>query len=134
MELRPLGSFGLETDSMRAPFEEIWDAFFRAQVLVFRGQKLAANEYLTFARQFGRPEPHVIDQFHHPEHADILILSNRTKNGEPIGLADAGTYFHTDYSYPEVPARAPLLYSFEWPRKGADPLSAAQYSATAVSP
>ena len=59
MELRPLGSFGLETDSMRAPFKDIWDAFFRGQVLVFRGQKLAANEYLTFARQFGRPEPHV---------------------------------------------------------------------------
>src|SRR5213595_2322260 len=129
MELRPLGSFGLETDSMRAPFKEIWDAFFRAQVLVFRGQKLAANEYLTFARQFGRPEPHVIDQFHHPEHADILILSNVKKDGAPTGLADAGTYFHTDYSYLEVPARATLLYSIQVPSKGGDTLFANQYAA-----
>src|SRR5207302_7847124 len=100
-----------------------------AAVLAVRGQKLTSSEYLKFARQFGRPEPHVIDQFHHPEHADILILSNRTKNGEPIGLADAGTYFHTDYSYLDVPARATLLYSIEVPKKGGDTLFADQYSA-----
>src|SRR5438552_2203115 len=75
-------------------FEDIWDAFFAGQILVFRGQKLAAAQFLDFARRFGRPEPHVIDQFHHPEHADILILSNETKeDGAPLGLADAGTYF-----------------------------------------
>src|SRR5712691_1091194 len=129
MELRKLGAFGLEADSREAPFNEIWDAFFRAQVLVFRGQKLSATEYLRFARQFGRPEPHVIDQFHHPEHADILILSNVQKNGQPIGLADAGTYFHTDYSYLDVPAKATLLYSIEVPKVGGDTLFANQYAA-----
>ena len=29
--------------------------------------------------------------------------------GFVTGLADAGTYFHTDYSYLEVPARATAL-------------------------
>src|SRR3954468_14386167 len=120
MRVRKLGSFGAETQSMSAPFPEIWDAFFASQVLVFRGQELTPERYLSFARQFGRPEPHVIDQFHHPEHADILILSNREKDGKPIGLADAGTYFHTDYSYLPVPARATLLYSIEVPKKGGD--------------
>jgi taurine dioxygenase len=127
--LTPLGAFGAETDSMDAPFREIWDAFFASQVLVFRGQRLTASEFLSFARQFGRPEPHVIDQFHHPEHADILILSNVQKNGQPIGLADAGTYFHTDYSYLDIPARATLLYSIEVPKKGGDTLFADQYAA-----
>jgi taurine dioxygenase len=84
---------------------------------------------LRFGSQFGRPEPHVIDQFHHPEHADILILSNVRKNGEPIGLADAGTYFHTDYSYLDVPARATLLYSIQVPKKGGDTVFADQYAA-----
>src|SRR3954467_9359705 len=129
MKMKKLGSFGAEAESIKAPFPEIWDAFFAAQVLVFRGQKLSPTEYLGFARKFGRPEPHVIDQFHHSEHADILILSNRKKNGEPIGLADAGTYFHTDYSYLEVPARATLLYSIEVPGKGGDTLFANQYAA-----
>src|SRR5258708_29125694 len=129
MELRKLGAFGLEADSIEAPFKEIWDAFFRAQVLVLRGQELSASEFLTFGRQFGRPEPHVIDQFHHPEHADILILTNVQKNRQRIGLADAGTYFHTDYSYLEMPARATLLYSIEVPKIGGDTLFADQYTA-----
>jgi taurine dioxygenase len=33
-----------------------------------------------------------------------------------MGLADAGTYFHTDYSYLEVPARCTILYAIEMPR------------------
>ena len=129
MRLTKLGSFGLEGEGIEFPFKEIWDAFFQGQVLVFRNLKLSAEKYREFARQFGRPEPHVIDQFHHPEHADILILSNREKDGKPVGLADAGTYFHTDYSYLDVPARATLLYSIEVPKKGGDTLFADQYAA-----
>jgi taurine dioxygenase len=129
MRLRKLGAFGAEADEISPRFAEVWDAFFASQVLVFRAQKFTPPAYLAFARQFGRPEPHVIDQFHHREHADILILSNRQKDGQPIGLADAGTYFHTDYSYLDVPARCTLLYSIEVPKKGGDTLFADQYAA-----
>jgi len=129
MRLTKLGSFGLEADAIGPDFRKVWDAFFAGQILVFRNLQLEAAEFLEFARQFGKPEPHVIDQFHHPEHADILILSNVRKDGAPIGLADAGTYFHTDYSYLEVPARATLLYSIEVPAKGGDTLFANQYAA-----
>jgi alpha-ketoglutarate-dependent taurine dioxygenase len=137
LELNPLSpAFGIEArgvDLVQPPsdraFREIEQAFFEAQVLVLRGQRLRARQFLEFARRFGPPEPHVIDQFHHPEHADILILSNRTRNGEPVGLADAGTYFHTDYSYLDVPARCTILYSIEVPKKGGDTLFADQYAA-----
>jgi taurine dioxygenase len=110
-------------------FEELESAFYKHQVLVARAQKLTPDQFLQFARRIGPPEPHVIDQFHHSEHADILILSNVTKNGKPIGLADAGTYFHTDYSYLKVPARATMLYSIQVPKKGGDTLFANQYAA-----
>jgi len=130
MQLKKLSAgFGAEAGDFGAAFQEIWDAFFTAQVLVFRGLELTADRFLAFGRQFGRPEPHVIDQFHHPEHADILILSNRKQDGEPVGLADAGTYFHTDYSYLDVPARCTMLYSVEVPKKGGDTLFADQYAA-----
>ena len=137
LELRKLGDrFGLEASGVdlsqpleATQFRKIEEAFFAGQVLVFRGQKLTARQFLEFARRFGPPEPHIIDQFHHPEHADILILSNRRKDGKPIGLQDAGTYFHTDYSYLDVPARATLLYSLEVPEKGGDTLFANQYAA-----
>jgi taurine dioxygenase len=131
MEFRKLSAgFGVESAAFDAPFQEIWDAFFAAQLLVFRGLRLSAEQFLSFARRFGRPEPHVIDQFHHPEHADILILSNRMgADGRPAGLADAGTYFHTDYSYLDIPARCTMLYSIEVPKKGGDTLFADQYAA-----
>jgi len=137
LQLRKLSpGFGLEASGVdlsqplsKTALREIERAFYDGQVLVLRAQKLSAGQFLDFARRFGRPEPHVIDQFHHPEHADILILSNVKQNGQPTGLADAGTYFHTDYSYLEVPARATMLYSLAVPRVGGDTLFANQYAA-----
>ncbi|MGQ0509837.1 MAG: TauD/TfdA dioxygenase family protein [Betaproteobacteria bacterium] len=127
--MRKLGAFGAEADRIDPDFARVREAFFASQVLVFRGQSFQPTSYLSFARQFGSPEPHVIDQFHHPEFADILVLSNRKRDGQPVGLADAGTYFHTDYSYLDVPARCTMLYSIEVPAKGGDTLFADQYAA-----
>src|SRR6476620_2691356 len=130
MEFRQLSAgFGAEAERIPADFSAVWDLFFASQVLVFRKQKFSATQFLEFARQLGRPEPHVIDQFHHPECADTLILSNVVRNGQPTGLADAGTYFHTDYSYLDVPARCTLLYSIQVPKQGGDTLFADQYAA-----
>ena len=127
--------FGVETrdvDLRRlddATWAEVERAFYGGQVLAIRGQELAPRDFVAFARRFGPPEPHVIDQFHHPDDPNILILSNRRRDGQPVGLADAGTYFHTDYSYLQVPARATTLYSVEVPSRGGDTLFANQYAA-----
>ena len=134
---RPLApDFGLEIDALDlaqplddATFADVERAFYRGQVLVIRGQRLTPAQFIAFARRFGPPEPHVIDQFHHPADPNILILSNRVANGKPLGLADAGTYFHTDYSYLDKPARATALYSIEVPVVGGNTLFANQYAA-----
>jgi taurine dioxygenase len=111
-------------------FGEVERAFWEGQVLAIKRQRLTPAQFLAFARLFGRPEPHVIDTFHHPEAADILILSNRKKpDGTPAGLADGGTYFHTDYSYLDVPARVTMLYSVEVPSRGGNTLFADMYAA-----
>jgi len=137
MRLKPLSpGFGLEATGVdlarrlsKAAFAKLERAFFEGQVLVIRDQKLSAAAFLAFARRLGPPEPHVIDQFHHPDDPNILILSNVKVDGEPSGLADAGTYFHTDYSYLPVPARATMLYSIEVPQEGGNTLFANQYAA-----
>jgi taurine dioxygenase len=110
-------------------FREIEQAFFDGQVLAIKDQRLKPDQFIAFARRFGKPEPHVIDQFHLSGHPDILILSNRIENGKPLGLADAGTYFHTDYSYLDVPARVTMLYSLETPREGGQTRFANMYAA-----
>ncbi len=127
--------FGLEAAGVDIPelddtaFAALEAAFFRGQVLALRAQNLTPAQFVAFARRFGPPEPHVIDQFHHPDDPNILILSNVVIDEEPQGLADAGTYFHTDYSYLAVPARATLLYSIEVPQVGGNTLFANQYAA-----
>jgi taurine dioxygenase len=137
LKTQPLApGFGLEISDIDvslplrdAAFAELERTFFAGQVLVLRGQHLTPAQFVAFARRFGPPEPHVIDQFHHPADPNILVLSNRTRDGQPVGLADAGTYFHTDYSYLQVPARATMLYSIEVPKVGGRTLFANQYAA-----
>jgi len=119
----------LSAELSHGEFREVEQALWDAQVLAIKGQRLDPARYLAFARRFGKPEPHVIDQFHHPGFPDILILSNRMQDGRPIGLADAGSYFHTDYSYLEVPARLTMLYSIEVPKRGGNTLFADMYAA-----
>ncbi len=115
----------LDDDEFRA----VEQAFFDGQVLAIKGQTLEPAAFLAFAKRFGPPQPHVIDQFHYPDFPDILILSNGKENGKPIGLADGGSYFHTDYSYLAVPARVTILYSVVVPKQGGNTLFANMYAA-----
>lgn len=97
-------------------FDTIESALHEHLVAILPRQSIGPKSFLGLARRFGEPEPHVINQFHHPIDPNILILSNRrNEKGEPQGLADGGTYFHTDYSYLATPARCTLLFAQEIP-------------------
>jgi taurine dioxygenase len=134
---KPLSpGFGIEAAGVdlsqplsEADFTTLERAFYQHQVLALRAQDITAAQFGAFARRIGPPQPHVIDQFHHPEDSNILILSNVKKDGQPTGLQDAGSYFHTDYSYLQVPARATTLYSRVVPKVGGDTLFANQQAA-----
>ena len=137
LEVRPLSAgFGadilgvdLAQPLSDAAFRDIERVFYDRQVIGLRAQTLTPAQFVAFARRIGPPQPHVIDQFHHPDDPSILILSNVKVNGVPTGLQDAGSYFHTDYSYLQVPARATTLYSRVVPRSGGDTLYANQIAA-----
>lgn len=124
MQLQPLSDgFGVEARGVDLArlgddeFQALRQAWLDRHLLVVRGQRLSAPDFHAWARRFGEPQPHVIDQFHHPEIPDILVLSNVKRRGEPIGLQDAGTYFHSDYSYLARPARATTLFSISVPER-----------------
>jgi taurine dioxygenase len=102
-----------------AKLQVVESALHERGMVVLPSQALSPAGFVAFARRFGPPEPHVIDTFHHPEDANILILSNVKRGDKPTGLADAGTYFHTDYSYLEVPARCTLVYALDVPAENA---------------
>ena len=99
-----------------ATFALVETALHQHGFVVFPRQTLDPGQFAAFARLWGRPEPHVIDTFHHPQDPNILILSNVHRDGKPIGLVDAGTYFHSDYSYLDAPARCTILFAIQVPR------------------
>lgn len=112
-----IAGLDLSRDMASEQFAQIEQALHAYCFVVFPRQTLSPGQFVRFSSCWGRAEPHVIDTFHHPQDANILILSNLRRNGQPIGLLDAGTYFHTDYSYLTVPARCTLLHAIQMPRE-----------------
>jgi taurine dioxygenase len=92
-------------------------------VLVFRNQEaLTPDQQIAFSQRFGPLEIHVQHHFHLAGHPEILIVSNVIDNGKPLGLGDAGKYWHSDLSYMALPSLGSLLHSKEWPAAGGDTL------------
>ena len=97
-------------------FAVIRDAYYKHSVIVFRGQKITEQQQIDFSRRFGDLEIHVLKQFLHPQHPEILLISNIVENGKNIGIVDAGRYWHSDLCYKAVPSMGSTLYSIEVPR------------------
>ena len=119
-----------------ADFARIHRAHLDHHVLVFRDQDVSPADHVAFSRRFGRLEIHVLHQFQLKGYPEILIVSNiRGENGEPIGLGDAGVYWHSDISYKSEPSLGSLLHAQELPSEGGDTLFADQHLAwEALSP
>lgn len=99
--------------------EEIYSAFLKHQVLVIRGQDLSPIEQVRFSERFGDLEWQENDRYTHPDHNKVLILSNELDaQGQPVGLIDAGDFWHSDSSHHEKPVTATILMSVKVPKQG----------------
>jgi taurine dioxygenase len=115
-------------------FAAVRDAFFAHSVLLFRDQTLSEAQQIAFSRRFGELEIHVLKQFLHPEHPEILRISNVVENGQNIGIVDAGRYWHSDLCYREAPSMGSLLYAIEVPHdEGGQPLGDTLFASVAAS-
>ncbi len=110
-------------------FARIHRAHLDHHVVVFRDQQVSPAAHIDFSRRFGPLEIHVLHQFQLPGHPEILIVSNIKEKGEPIGLGDAGVYWHSDISYKTHPSLGSLLHAQELPAEGGDTLFADQHLA-----
>jgi taurine dioxygenase len=111
-------------------FARIRSAFDEHSVLVFREQdRLTPEDHIAFSRRFGPLEIHVQERFLLRGHREILIVSNVFENGQPIGLVDAGHYWHSDLSYLAEPSLGSMLHAQELPAEGGDTLFASMHAA-----
>jgi len=96
-------------------------------VLCFPEQKLETEAFARFGRMFGDLEINVANQYHEPDFPEVMVLSNVTRDGKPIGLGDAGQGWHTDMSYSKDIALANLLHAIKVPMRDGRPLGATQF-------
>jgi taurine dioxygenase len=129
----PLGAEVLGLDLSRplstADFSRIHRAHLDHHVLVFRDQRITPQQHVDFSRRFGPLQIHVLKNFQLQNHPEILVVSNIKENGEPIGLGDAGHFWHSDLSYKDKPSLGSLLHAQELPAEGGDTLFANQHTA-----
>ena len=105
-------------------FKRIHRAHLDHHVLVFREQRITPQQQVDFSRRFGPLQIHVLHQFQLKNHPEILVVSNVIENGQPIGLGDAGVYWHSDLSYKEKPSLGSMLHAQDLPSEGGDTLFA----------
>ncbi len=117
-----------------ADFRRIHQAHLDHHVLVFRDQRITPAQQIDFSRRFGPLQIHVLKNFQLQHHPEILIVSNIKEDGKPIGLGDAGHFWHSDLSYKEKPSLGSLLHAQELPSEGGDTLFANQHTAWDILP
>ncbi len=124
----PFGAEVFRLDLSRPTGDEELALVIRAHldhhVLVFRDQRITPDQQITFSRRFGPLQIHVLRQFQLAGHPEILVVSNIKENGQPIGLGDAGHYWHSDLSYKDKPSLGSMLHAQELPAEGGDTLFA----------
>ena len=101
-------------------------AWLKHLVLVFPGQDLSPEQQIAFSRNFGLLEaPTTL----HPDHREILVLSNKMVNGKKSGTHNSGRNWHTDLTYTPRPAKGAILHCKEKPPVGGDTMWANLYLA-----
>jgi taurine dioxygenase len=124
----PLGAEVIGLDLNRPlsqrDFQRIHKAHLDHHLLVFRDQRITPQQQVDFSRRFGPLQIHVLRNFQLASNPEVLIISNIIDDGKPIGLGDAGHFWHSDLSYKETPSLGSMLHAQELPAEGGDTLFA----------
>ena len=99
-------------------FDKIKAAHLAHGVIVIRDQTMTPIQQIAFSKRFGPLAIHVLEDQLLAGHPEILLVSNKTKDGKYVGLPDAGRYWHTDQSYEPKPALGSFLFAKEIPADG----------------
>lgn len=113
---------------------ELRRALDKTSLLVFRDQELTPAQQVAFSRRFGELEIYPMAQFTLREHPEVLIVSTVLENGKPIGIVDAGQYWHSDSSWRPIPSLGSLFYARELPAEGGDTLFVNMHAAYEALP
>jgi taurine dioxygenase len=99
-----------------ATFAAIENAYNDHGVIFFRDQHVTPPQQVAFTRRFGEIEFNIFgERWSVPDSPEIVVLSNITEDGKPIGVRRAGENWHSDMCYTPRPPRGTMLYAIEIP-------------------
>ena len=117
-----------------ATFAAIDDAYNKHGVIFFRDQRIAPPQQVAFTRRFGEIEFNIFsERWSVPGSPEIVVVSNITQDGQPIGIKRAGENWHSDMCYTARPPRGTMLYALEIPNLGGLPLGDTEFASAAVA-
>ena len=97
-------------------FTVIDEAYNKYGVVFFRNQRITPSQQVVFTRRFGEIEFNIFgERWSVPGCPEIVVLSNVTDDGKPIGVRRAGENWHSDMCYTARPPRGTMLYALEIP-------------------
>ena len=97
-------------------FAAIERAFSEHGVIFFRRQRITPAQQVAFTRRFGEIEYNIFgERWSVPGNPEIVVISNITDDGRPIGVRRAGENWHSDMCYSARPPRGTMLYALEVP-------------------
>ena len=99
-----------------ASFATIERAYNDHGVIFFRDQHITPPQQVAFTRRFGEIEFNIFgERWSVPGSPEIVVVSNITEDGRPIGVRRAGENWHSDMCYTARPPRGTMLYALEVP-------------------
>lgn len=115
-------------------FAEIEHAYDEHGVIFFRTQDITPEQQVAFTRRFGEIEFNIFgERWSVPGCPEIVVVSNITEDGKPIGVRRAGENWHSDMCYTPRPPRGTMLYAHEIPMLHGLPLGDTEFASAAVA-
>jgi taurine dioxygenase len=108
---------------------QIYAAWLKHHVLVFRGQTLTADDQRRFTMLFGEIQPPRSRSGERDPNNPVLYIANATVEGQRGELPEGDMQFHADQCYYENPAKGAVLYALEIPSRGGNTLFASTSAA-----
>jgi len=103
-------------------------------VIFFRRQRLTPPQQVAFTRRFGEIEFNIFgERWSVPGSPEIVVVSNVTEDGRPIGVRRAGENWHSDMCYTPRPPRGTMLYAHETPDLFGLPLGDTEFASAAAA-
>jgi taurine dioxygenase len=117
-----------------AKFAAIERAYNEYGVIFFRGQRITPPQQVAFTRRFGEIEFNIFgERWSVPGSPEIVVVSNVTEDGQPIGVRRAGENWHSDMCYTARPPRGTMLYAHEIPDLFGLPLGDTEFASAAAA-